>query len=58
MPVEVVSALLFTLAIGLLILIYGPLKQNLKWSTISVFTPLIIWLVLAIIIYSIETSAP
>ncbi len=57
-PIKVVSALIFSFTLALLFLIYGPFKRGLKWSTISIFTPLIVWLILAILIYSSQSSAP
>lgn len=55
---KIMAALIFSLSIGLFILLYGPFKRNLKWSTVSIFTPLIIWLISATIIYSRQPSAP
>ncbi len=57
-PIKVISALLFSFTIGILVLLYGPFKKNMKWATYSIFTPLMIWLILAILIYSSQPSAP
>ncbi len=57
-PIKVVSALIFSLTIGLLLLLYGPFKKNQKWATIAIFIPVITWLILAVWIYSSQSSAP
>lgn len=57
-PMKAVSALLLSLTVGILLVLYGPFRKNAKWARISVFTPLILWLVLAIWIYSNQASAP
>ena len=57
-PIKVISALLFSLSTGILILVYGPFRSNKKWATLSIFTPLMLWLILAIWIYSMQSSAP
>ncbi len=57
-PIKAVSALLFSLTIGVLLVLYGPFRKNVKWATISIFIPLIVWLILAIWIYSSQSSAP
>ncbi len=57
-PIKAVSALLFSLTIGVLLVLYGPFRKNAKWATISTFIPLIVWLILAIWLYSSQSSAP
>ena len=57
-PIKVVSALLLSLTTGILLMLYGPFRKNKEWATISIFTPLIVWLILAIWIYNSQTSAP
>ncbi len=57
-PIKIIAALLFSLVIGILILVYGPFKKNLKWASIAIFTPLLFWLASATLIYKSQASAP
>lgn len=57
-PIKIVVALLLSLSVGILILLYGPFKKNHKWASISIFTPLIIWMISAILIYKQGAAAP
>lgn len=55
---KVIPALLFSLIMGVLILLYGPFKTDKKWASIAIFTPLIFWLISAIFIYRALEAAP
>ena len=57
-PIKAVSALLLSLSVVVLLVLYGPFRKNAKWANCSVFTPLIVWLISAIWIYSSQSSAP
>ncbi len=55
---KAVSALLFSLSLGILILIYGPFRNRKKWASITIFTMLSAWLIPAIFIYYVQPNAP
>lgn len=55
---KVIPALLVSLNIGILILLYGPFKRHKKWAGLAIFTPLIFWLLSAIFIYKAQPEAP
>lgn len=55
---KVVPALLVSLSIGILILLYGPFKSHKKWAGIAIFSPLIFWFIAAIFIYKEQPAAP
>ena len=55
---KVIPALLLSLTIGIVILIYGPFRRGRKWASIGIFTPLIIWLLSATFIYREQAAAP
>lgn len=53
-----ISSLIFSLSIGLLIVLYEPFKRNLKWASVSIFTPLMLFLISTTWIVSIYPPAP
>lgn len=55
---KAVSALLLSLSVGVLILIYGSFRKNRKWASIVIYALLFVWLVPAILIYSSQPNAP
>jgi hypothetical protein len=55
---KVIPAVLLSLNVGILILLYGPFKRNKKWALFAVYFPLILWLISAIFIYKAQASAP
>lgn|SRR5690606_5391402 len=52
--IKAVSALLFSLSVGILLLIFGPFKKRKKWASIAIFTILFVWLIPAIFIYYVQ----
>lgn len=56
--VKAVSALLLSLSVGTLVLIYIPFRKNRKWASTVIFTLLFVWLIPAIFIYSSQPNAP
>lgn len=56
--IKAVSALLLSLCVGSLILIYGPFRKNRKWASIVLFPMLFVWLIPAILIYYVQPNAP
>lgn len=57
-PVKALAALLFSLSVGILILVYAPYRRGEKWATICIFSMLFLWLVPAFLIYSAQPNAP
>lgn len=57
-PIKATSALIFSLSIGILIMLYGPFRKNMKWASTSIFTILLVWLSAALLIYSSQPNAP
>jgi hypothetical protein len=55
---KVIPAVLLSLNVGILILLYGPFKRNKKWALFAVYVPLFVWLISAIFIYKAQASAP
>ena len=56
--VKAVSALLFSLSVGILMLIYGPFRRKRKWASIVIFSLLFVWLIPAVFIYYSQPNAP
>lgn len=57
-PIKAMSALLFTLSVGILIMLYGPFRKGQKWASFTIFPMLILWLTSAIVIYLGQPGAP
>ncbi|WP_029038031.1 hypothetical protein [Salinimicrobium xinjiangense] len=56
--IKAVSALLLSISVGILILIYGPFRKQRKWASIVIYALLFVWLIPAILIYSSQPNAP
>lgn len=56
--IKAVSALLFSLSLGILVLIYGPFRKSRKWASLVLYAMLFVWLIPAIFIYYVQPNAP
>lgn len=57
-PVKALAALLLSLCVGILILVYAPFRRGEKWATLCIFSMLFLWLVPAFFIYYAQPNAP
>lgn len=57
-PIKVTAALLFSLNVGILLLLYFPFRKNREWAAIPLFSLLFLWLLPAIYFYSQQPGAP
>ncbi len=56
--IKAVSALLLSLSVGILILVYGPFRKSRKWASIVIFAMLFVWLIPAFFIYYVQPDSP
>ncbi len=56
--IKAVSALLLSLSVGILILVYGLFRKGGKWASIAIFALLLFWLIPAIFIYYVQPNSP
>ncbi len=56
--IKAVSALMLSLSLGILILVYGPFRKSRKWASIVIYAMLFVWLIPAFFIYYVQPNSP